>query len=445
MMLPPFEYAELSEAAACASGGPRLSDALKDYEGRSWEGQAIFLTERFAAAREEVDEWGQALCTGATLPPLAGMTMTVKACFDVEGWTTSCASRVLLKAPAAKRSAPLVALLGAAGAVLVAQTNMTEFAYGALGVNINFGTPRAPLDATGEQVAGGSSSGAAVAVARGYCDVSVCSDTSGSARIPAAFCGVVGFKPSRGRYPSEGMKWLSTSFDVPGVIARSVAACRLVDRVIAGGIESSVPASREIRLALPDFYSEVAIDEVVRETIDRCIRSLSQAGVTIVEIPLESLKACARAASRGGVIGYEAFRQHRDTLADTPHLYDPLIRDRLLKGGEVPEAVYREALEQVQSQRANADRELEGFDGFVLPTVPMMPPRLSEIAEQSQYLAANSRSFSLTEFANRVDLPSITLPVGGLPVGLMLTGTRGSDSRLLAIAEALAPIVADAT
>src|SRR5690606_17680870 len=111
---------------------------------------------------------------------------------------------------------------------------MTEFAYGALGVNGSFGTARSPLYEAEDRVAGGSSSGAAVAVARDYSDFALCSDTSGSARIPAAFCGVAGFKPSRGRYPSDGMGWLSTTFDVPGLIANSAALIETVDRAIVG-------------------------------------------------------------------------------------------------------------------------------------------------------------------------------------------------------------------
>lgn len=429
------------------SGAAGFSAALADYEARSWEGRAIFLVERFATAHEQLVGWEQRRLDGEPLPALAGLTMTVKACFDIQGWPTTCASKVLAQAPAAQHSAPIVAQLEACGATLVAQTNMTEFAYGALGVNSHFGTPRTPLDAGQEQVAGGSSSGAAVAVARHYCDIAVCSDTSGSARIPAAFCGVVGFKPSRGRYPAAGMKWLSTSFDVPGLITRSVQMCQRVDAALSAGpidvpIDVPLPRARDIHLAVPAFYGAMAVDEVVRLAVSRCIKLLSNAGVTIREASLESLQQASKIASEGRIIAYEAYRQHKDLLERSPHLYDPLIATRLRLGEQVPEPHYLDALEALQTCREHVDRELEQIDAFMLPTVPMTPPCAHALEEPGHYLAVNGRAFSLTEFANRVDLPSITLPIGTLPVGLMLTGRRGSDSRLLAIARVLEPFLA---
>ncbi|MFJ3116767.1 amidase [Pseudomonas protegens] len=425
------------------SGVSAFTAALSDYEARSWEGRAVFLAERFATAHEELVDWEQRRLAGNPLPPLAGLTMTVKACFDVKGWPTSCASKVLAHSPMAEENARIVTLLEASGATLIAQTNMTEFAYGALGVNTSFGTPRTPLDAKQERVAGGSSSGAAVAVARGYCDISVCSDTSGSARIPAAFCGVVGFKPSRGRYPADGMKWLSTSFDVPGFMTRSAQMCQMVDGVLCGNpIDVPLPKARDIRLAVPAFYNAVVVDEEVRNAVSHCINVLSGAGVTISEIPLESLQLGTRIAAEGRIIAYEAYRQHRELLQQSPQLYDPLIAARLKLGEAIPEKLYQDALETLQACREQVDREIEHFDAFLLPTVPMMPPCVDALEEHSHYLAVNSRSFSLTEFANRIDLPSITLPIGGLPIGLMLTGRRASDSNLLAIACALEPFLA---
>lgn len=170
--------------------------ALARYRQTDWTGREILLAERFADAQAALAGWRARAEAGAALPPLAGTTLTVKACFDVAGWVTNCASRVRADDAPALESAAAVSRLVAAGAVLMGQTNMTEFAYGALGVNTGFGTPRSPLDPAGERIAGGSSSGAAVPVALGLCDLALCSDTSGSARIPAAFCGVVGFKPS---------------------------------------------------------------------------------------------------------------------------------------------------------------------------------------------------------------------------------------------------------
>ena len=164
--------------------------------------------------------------------PLAGEVVVVKACFDVAGWTTHAGSAVLADAAPADVDAPLVAMLRSAGAIVLAQTNMTEFAYGALGLNSTYGDPTTPLRPGEQRVAGGSTSGGSVAVALGAADLALGSDTSGSIRIPAAFCGVAGFKPSQGRYPSGGMILLAASFDSPGFVAPTASYLRRVDTAI---------------------------------------------------------------------------------------------------------------------------------------------------------------------------------------------------------------------
>ncbi|WP_282757198.1 amidase [Komagataeibacter saccharivorans] len=426
-----------------ANGPARLDRALADYAACDWTDQAIFLNERFEAARAELGHWQALSRTSRELPPLAGLTMTVKACFDTAGWVSSCGSRVLQHAKPAMRSAALVHKLRTAGATLLAQTNMTEFAYGALGVNTRFGTPRTPLDPTGTRIAGGSSSGAAVAVARGYGDVAVCSDTSGSARIPAAFCGVVGFKPSRARYDTQGMHWLSTSFDVPGLICPTVGLCRQVDRAITG-CGADVPSPPlAIRLAVPGTLSDMGLDEDVHALFRTCRDVLTAAGITIHEIPLDSLMDSARIAAEGGIIGAEAYALHRHRLATDFDGYDPVVGKRLLAGRENPAYRYVDALQALSACRDRFDREITGYDGFLLPTVPILPPAVAELRDEATYLRLNRRAFSLTEFANRLDLPGISLPVGKFPVGLMLTGIRGGDDALLAMASVLEPLVSN--
>jgi Asp-tRNA(Asn)/Glu-tRNA(Gln) amidotransferase A subunit family amidase len=194
---------------------------------RNEQGVAI-LHERIDEAQTQANAWDQ-LALSAVVPALIGLTVAVKACFDVRGWVTTAGSRVLQDKPPANVDAPLVAALNRCGAVVTVQTNMTEFAFGALGLNPHFGTPLTPLDPLRQRIAGGSTSGGAVVVALGLTDLALGSDTSGSIRIPAAFCGVTGFKPSRGRYNDDGMIYLSPSFDVPGFIARDVETLLRVD------------------------------------------------------------------------------------------------------------------------------------------------------------------------------------------------------------------------
>ncbi|WP_176037869.1 amidase [Brucella tritici] len=431
-----------SELAISCNRIEKLDLALADYAVRDWNAREIFLNQRFETARTELGCWQSLSESNEELPPLAGLTMTVKACFDTEGWVTSCGSKALQDTAPAITSAALVHRLRLGGATLLAQTNMTEFAYGALGVNTHFGTPRTPLDPAGEAIAGGSSSGAAVAVARGYSDFAVCSDTSGSARIPAAFCGVVGFKPSRGRYETDGMHWLSTSFDVPGIITSSVAHCRLIDDVATGTATRKPSTSKPIRLAVPRLPSETAFDEIIGKLFGACRSALEASGIVIRDIELPSLTESAKIAVDGGMIGAEAYALHRDRLAVDFASYDPLVGTRIQKGRENPAYLYVNAVSALAACREQFDANIEGFDGFILPTVPMLPPVLAALADEDTYLALNRRAFSLTEFANRLDLPSISLPIGKHPVGLMLTGRRGEDEALLAIAELLEPLAA---
>jgi aspartyl-tRNA(Asn)/glutamyl-tRNA(Gln) amidotransferase subunit A len=418
----------------------RLSQAVTDYQSRDWTDKAIFLNTRFDEAKAELAAWHALGEKRACLPPLAGYTMTVKACFDRKGWVRSCASKVKINTLSAVTSASIVERFERLGATVIAQTNMTEFAYGALGVNGSFGTSRSPLFTNEDRVAGGSSSGAAVAVARGYSDFALCSDTSGSARIPAAFCGVPGFKPSRGRYPSDGMGWLSTTFDVPGIIASTAELIETVDTALTGIPARAVEVSR-LRLVVPAELDAVELDDAVNAEFAGALKRLEKAGVTIVKLSLPQLFESARIAAEGGVISAEAFAVHQKDLETSFDLYDVKVGPRICNGEAVPAYRYLRALAELELCKAAFDAAIHGFDGFLLPTVPMLPPLLEPLSDMDTYLKANIRSFSLTEPANRLDLPSISLPLSGQAIGLMLTGTRGGDSATLAMGTALSTLL----
>lgn len=420
----------------------RFKASVVDYQSRNWTDKTIFLEQRFEQAEAELLAWQVLSEKRQNLPPLAGYTMTVKACFDRKGWVRSCASKVKINNPVAEKSASIVERLETLGATVIAQTNMTEFAYGALGVNGSFGTSRSPLFEADDRVAGGSSSGAAVAVARGYSDFALCSDTSGSARIPAAFCGVAGFKPSRGRYPSDGMGWLSTTFDVPGLIASSAELITKVDAALVGSLvsETTVDLSR-LRFVVPAELDGIELDDAVRVEFAGALKRLEKAGVTLVKLSLPQMFESARISAEGGVISAEAFAVHQRDLETSFELYDEKVGPRVKNGEAVPAYRYLRALADLELCKASFDRAIFGFDGFLLPTVPMLPPLLEPLSDMETYLKANLRSFSLTEPANRLDLPSISLPISGRSIGLMMTGTRASDQSLLAMATALTPIL----
>ena len=215
------------------SSRDRLEAALARIADPDGEGARACLTVYTQAARDAADAADARAKAGISLGPLDGAIVGIKDLFDVAGEVTRAGSKVLAEEgkPAAA-DAPVVRRLRAGGAVIVAKTNMSEFAYSGIGANPHYGTPGNPADR--KRVPGGSSSGAAVAAADGMCEVAIGTDTGGSTRIPAAFCGIVGFKPSRERIPTDGAFPLSYSIDSIGPLAKSVEACAKADAVMAG-------------------------------------------------------------------------------------------------------------------------------------------------------------------------------------------------------------------
>jgi aspartyl-tRNA(Asn)/glutamyl-tRNA(Gln) amidotransferase subunit A len=400
-------------------------------------------------ARRDDDALADAAAMDPSLP-IAGDVLTVKACFDVAGWTTHAGSAVLADAPAAEADAPMVRALRSAGAVLLAQTNMTEFAYGALGLNDTYGTPTTPLRSGEQRVSGGSTSGGAVAVALGVADVSLGSDTSGSIRIPAAFCGVAGFKPSQGRYPSDGLIPLARSFDAPGLISSTVAHLRRVDMALIDRdvMQASARSIADLHVLVPtDAIAAGETDPQVLDRFDRWLGALMAAGVTVTKTELPMLTEASIATREGAVIAVEAYDWHRDLIATEFNRYDHRVGPRIQHGATVLAADYVAALRKVRDCRRRYDAALEGADAIVTPTVPVLPPRVADLDSMDAYLAANTDVLRLTEFANRLDLPSVSLPGHPLdpqPIGLMLTGRRGGDAALLDLAVLTEACLSDA-
>lgn len=412
--------------------------AARIRQHRKDQGGAI-LRERTGAAQAQAQAWDR-LAESAVVPPLSGLSVAVKACFDVRGWPTTAGSRVLEDQPPASADAPLVAALSRAGAVVTAQTNMTEFAFGALGLNPHFGTPVTPLDPAGQRIAGGSTSGGAVAVALGLADLALGSDTSGSVRIPAAFCGVVGFKPSRGRYSDGGMIFLSPTFDVPGFIARDVETLLRVDRALVPD-ELSAPGSIDLRgrrFLVPAAFALEYADPSVSAAFQAALQTLKNHGAHVVEEDWSGLAGYGEVAVAGGIIIAEAFTWHRVHLQTRAHLYDPRIGPRIALGEQVKASSYLDARRSLACHALDFHQRLASFDGLLMPTVPILPPTLAELEDDSVYYKTNRLTFRLTEVANRIDAPSVSLPVDtSQPIGLCLTGHRGRDRELLHLSRAV--------
>ncbi|EBA16796.1 amidase [Roseobacter sp. SK209-2-6] len=390
-------------------------------------------------ARHEASYWDEKRATGQKCPSLAGVPFSVKDNFDVQGRVTCAASPVLKNNPRASRDAPFLAKLRALGAVLIGQTNMTEFAYSGLGLNSHFGTPLSPAGRAQSMVAGGSSSGGAVSVAEGMSLFAVGSDTSGSCRIPAACCGLAGFRPSQSVFPSRGIIPLAPSFDVPGLIAPDVSGLAALFDAVTGheGVQSKHSLCGK-RFLLPTDLLLEETDSEVRNYYDQAISVLTDLGVKTDRRPF-LFDQIANELPPSDIVTYEAFQFHKDYLAKQRAEYDPRIAMRMEQAAKISSARYSQLLEKMRGLRRLSDKILADFDGLLLPTLPILPPRLNQLTEEKNYLRMNSLIIRNTAIANHLDLPSVSIPMveataAGTPVSLQLIGARNADHGALHLA-----------
>src|SRR5436309_1618129 len=259
----------------------RLEQALARIADPKGEGARACLTVYTDAARAAADAADARAKSGISLGPLDGAIATIKDLFDVAGEPTRAGSRILADATPAKADAPIVRRLRAAGGVIVAKTNMSEFAFSGVGANPHYGTPGNPADRA--RVPGGSSSGAAVAAADGMCEIAIGTDTGGSTRIPAALCGIVGFKPSQWRVPTQGAFPLSFTLDSVGPLARSVADCALADAIMAADeprpLEPATLAG--LRLGIAQGLPLADLDDHVGREFSAATAKLASVGVRL--------------------------------------------------------------------------------------------------------------------------------------------------------------------
>lgn len=381
---------------------------------------------------------------GVVPSPLAGIPVTVKDLFDVAGEVTTAGSVALADAPPAAADAPVVARLRAGGAVIVGRTNMTEFAFSGLGINPHYGTPGNPFDRT--RIPGGSSSGAAVSVADGMAVAAVGSDTGGSVRIPAAFCGLAGFKPTAVRVPREGTVPLSSTLDSVGPLTRTAADTALVDAVMAGE-PATVPEPMPLaglRLVVPRCHLLDGLDDTVADAFAAALERLSAAGARVEERAAPSLDRIPGINARATFAAPEAYAWHRPLLETKGDLYDPRVKVRILTGARISAADYVDLIEARSALMAETARAFADADALLVPTVAVVPPRFADLADDAAYARANAQCLRNTSAFNLLDRPVATVPCcsGGLPVGLSIVGERGQDRRVLAIALSVEPVVA---
>jgi aspartyl-tRNA(Asn)/glutamyl-tRNA(Gln) amidotransferase subunit A len=385
------------------------------------------------------------------LSAIDGAVIAVKDLFDVQGQITWAGSRVLQKAPPAGSDAPAVAKLRQGGGVIIGKTNMTEFAFSGIGLNPHFGTPANPYERSSlRRIPGGSSSGAAVAISDGMADIGLGTDTGGSVRIPAALCGLIGWKPTARRISLDGVWPLAPTFDSVGIIAGSVRRCADADAVLAGPAADDSMAALEsrsasrLRIARLRGYVESELDPVVAQTYQRALEKLAAAGVGIVDLDLPELEQVPRQLPGVTMTTYEAFQTHAALLDEYGELYDPRVRARLELGRQITREQYQTAAELRHHLQRAFSKAMQGFDACVYPTVKMTAPPFSAFESDADYVAINRALLRNTSLLNLLDGCALSLPChqdNEAPVGLSVAGPGGTDQQILAAAQALEPIV----
>lgn len=371
--------------------------------------------------------------------PLAGIPLSIKDLFNVRGDITRAGSRVL-REHVAEDDCTVAQRLLSAGAVLIGRTNMSEFAYTGIGINPHYGTPLNPWDRATGRIPGGSSSGAAVSVADGMCIAAIGTDTGGSCRIPAALCGLVGFKPNAGTIPSTGIVPLSPSLDSIGSIANSVECCAILDQVLRGEKISSLHTASlsGLRVGVPANYMLDNLDNDVATAFSHALKQLSASGAVISKVHFKSLSRLEEMISNGGIVAAEAYAWHRDLLTKQASLYDPLIRKRIEAGKNITKLEYEKLLLKREELSLLFADESSEFDVLAMPTVPIVAPAIMTLADEDEYYRINKLLLRNTSPANMFGSGAISLPIHSkeeAPVGLMLMGHRNADRRLFEIAQ----------
>jgi aspartyl-tRNA(Asn)/glutamyl-tRNA(Gln) amidotransferase subunit A len=426
----------------------RLEQALARIADPKGEGARACLTVYQDAARAAADAADARARAGISLGPLDGAIVSIKDLFDVAGEPTRAGSKILAEeAKPAAADAAIVRRLRAGGAVIVAKTNMTEFAFSGIGANPHFGTPGNPRDRA--RVPGGSSAGAPVSVADGMCEIAIGSDTGGSVRIPAAVCGLVGFKPSRQRVPTDGAFPLSYTLDSIGPIARNVADCAKADAVMAG--EDALAFAPLAPSALAGLRFGVAegmpldrLDDAVAAGFAAAVKKLDAADVRVSHETLAQFEGMNAVNAKGGISPPESCAIHRDRLRRRASDVDPNVLARIERGCAVSAADYVDMLRERSRLVREMDARLAGLDALIMPTTSIVAPTIAEVADPKVFSARNAALLRNTAIINFFDLCAITLPlttaVSPLPVGLMLVARNGQDHRLLNIAAAVAQL-----
>ena len=386
---------------------------------------------------------------------LAGIPIALKDLFNIRNEKTLAGSKVRRHyAQAEDADAAVVAPLRAAGLLFLGRTNMSEFAYSGIGMNAHYGTPLCIWDRATGRLPGGSSSGSAVAVAEGIVAATLGSDTAGSCRIPAAFNGVVGVKPSYGRMSLEGIYPLSPTLDAPGPIAIDVDSCFILDQLMCGRMkpDAGLPRLRavapgELNLVVPDAEVMQGLDATVQASFENALERLAAAGIGLRRAALPVLDECTRMFVERPVVVREVWDHHRDMLAQHLDEYDPFVGVRMRAGADISDAEQQQRYAERGRLVGEFERQYAALqaDALLYPTVACVPPAIAETSDADNARQVNLRCLRNTATVNYFDGCSISLPChdqGEAPVGLMLSAANGEDESLYRVAATIEAILA---
>jgi len=438
-----IETLRKSDAAPIEQEGVRTPDASAAVASSVSAGQAVETALADIAARngafnaftrvlsDRAIETANRLDAGPRRGSLFGIPFAVKDLFDVAGLPTTAGSKSREYAPPAEGDAPLVRRLEAAGAVLIGTLNMDEFAYGFVTRNAHFGDTRNPI--APDRIAGGSSGGTAAAVAAGFVAVALGSDTNGSIRVPAAFCGLWGLRPGDGRITHAGMYPFSTSLDQPGVMTRTAAELAATFDCVRDEVRTAPPPSARPRIGVLTGWFRRNADAGMIERLDAFCAAYGD----VVEVNLPEAEQARSAAYV--ITAAEAGALHEAALETAWDDYDPATRDRLLAGTLLAAKPYIEALAVRRRYRARFDRLFDTVDYLVCPTTPVCAPLFDQqtIVIDGKELPARAHLGVLTQPLSLAGVPIVSAPMrhpSGLPMGIQIVGPRGGEEALLAFA-----------
>jgi len=423
-----------------------VEECLSRIADPAGEGQRVFIHVDREAALAAGDAMDGLRRANAAPSRFAGIPVSIKDLFDIKGQVTRAGSRALEDSAPAEADAIAVARLRRAGFVVIGRTNMTEFAYSGIGINPHYGTPKSVYKREVGYVPGGSSSGAAVSIADRMAYGALGTDTGGSCRIPAAFNGIVGYKPTQSRVPLDGGVPLSSTLDSFGPLANSVACCAILDAVLANEpIAPLAPRSvKGLRLAVPTTVVLDDLDEPVSKTFERTLGTLAKQGALIERIDMPEFLDIGAINAKGGFSAAEAYAWHRYLITSKGDVYDPRVAVRIMRGETISAADYVDMVGARRSLVARAAARLAPYDALVLPTTANTPPKITDLAADDAFTRENLRALRNPSMINMIDGCAISLPAhhaGEIPVGLMLAHSSGNDRRLLEVAAGVEGVI----